>query len=81
MIDAASLTASLPPLFDGYLALGAKVRGARKRDLLRAIPALEWALADGELVLLFLEGTTTAGERILRFRSALFEAAVRAGTP
>ena len=53
----------------------------RKRDLLRAIPALERALTDGELVLLFPEGTTTAGERIRRFRSALFEAAVRAGAP
>lgn len=50
----------------------------RKRDLLRAIPALEEALRDGELVLLFPEGTTTAGDGVLRFRSALFEAAVRA---
>ena len=53
----------------------------RKRDLLRAIPALEQALRDGELVLLFPEGTTTAGHGILPFRSALFEAAVRAGAP
>ena len=53
----------------------------RKRDLLRAIPALERALADGELVLLFPEGTTTAGDGILPFRSALFEAATRAGVP
>ena len=52
-----------------------------KRDLLRAIPALERALAQGELVLLFPEGTTTAGEGILPFRSAFFEAATRTGVP
>ena len=32
LIDAASLTAALPPLFDGYLALGAKVCGAPATD-------------------------------------------------
>lgn len=32
LIDAASLNAALPPLFDGYLALGAKVCGAPATD-------------------------------------------------
>ncbi len=32
LIDSASLSASLPPLFDGYLALGAKVCGAPATD-------------------------------------------------
>lgn len=32
LIDAASLTRTLPPLFDGYLALGAKVCGAPATD-------------------------------------------------
>jgi len=53
----------------------------RKRDLLRAIPALEAALRRGECVVLFPEGTTTDGRDVLRFRSALLEAAVRANAP
>jgi len=54
---------------------------ARKRDLLRAIPALEGALRQGRPVLLFPEGTTSPGPGELPFKSALFEAAVRAGVP
>lgn len=53
----------------------------RKRDLLRAIPAIERALRAGDCVLLFPEGTTTRGDGVLPFKSALFEAAVRAGAP
>ncbi len=53
----------------------------RKRDLLRSIPALEEALRAGECVMLFPEGTTTHGTHVLRFRSALVEAAVRADAP
>jgi 1-acyl-sn-glycerol-3-phosphate acyltransferase len=54
---------------------------ARKRDLLTAIPAIEQALGRGALILLFPEGTTSDGRGILRFRTALFESAVRAGAP
>ncbi len=54
---------------------------ARKRDLLTAIPAIEQALGRGALIVLFPEGTTSDGRGILRFRTALFEAAVRAGAP
>ena len=32
LIDATSLTAALPPLFEGYLSLGAKVCGAPALD-------------------------------------------------
>ncbi|MCA0375503.1 MAG: 1-acyl-sn-glycerol-3-phosphate acyltransferase [Gemmatimonadetes bacterium] len=53
----------------------------RKRDLLRAVPALEAALRRGQRVLLFAEGTTTDGRVLLPFKSALVEAAVRAGVP
>lgn len=53
----------------------------RRRDLLRAIPALEAALRAGRQVLLFPEGTTSPGPGELPFKSALFEAAVRAGVP
>lgn len=54
---------------------------ARPRDLLRVIPEIERALARGERVLLFAEGTTSRGRVVLPFRSALLEAAVRAGAP
>ncbi len=53
----------------------------RKRDLLRAIPALTQSLRDGAMVLLFPEGTTTYGESVTRFRSALVQAAVEANVP
>jgi 1-acyl-sn-glycerol-3-phosphate acyltransferase len=53
----------------------------RKRDLLRAIPALEQTLRSGRSVLLFPEGTTSTGDRLLPFKSALVEAAVRARVP
>lgn len=54
---------------------------ARKRDLLRAVPALASSLASGRRVLLFAEGTTTDGRVLLPFRSALVEAAVIARVP
>lgn len=53
----------------------------RKRDLLRTIPAIEARLLAGDVILLFPEGTTTDGAHVLPFRSALFEAAVRANAP
>ncbi len=53
----------------------------RPRDLLRVVPLLEQALARGEQIMLFPEGTTTDGQSVLPFRSGLYEAAVRAGAP
>lgn len=53
----------------------------RKRDLLRAIPVLEQRLRAGYCVVLFPEGTTTNGNRMAPFKSALVEAAVRARAP
>jgi 1-acyl-sn-glycerol-3-phosphate acyltransferase len=51
----------------------------RRRDVLRAIPQLEATLRGGASVLLFPEGTTSAGRQLLPFKSALVEGAVRAG--
>jgi 1-acyl-sn-glycerol-3-phosphate acyltransferase len=53
----------------------------RKRDLLRVLGEMERRLAGGESVILFAEGTSSRGERVLPFKSSLFEAAVRAGLP
>jgi 1-acyl-sn-glycerol-3-phosphate acyltransferase len=53
----------------------------RKRDLLRVLPLLERRLRAGGGVVLFPEGTTSDGSRVLRFRSPLFAAAVRTGLP
>jgi 1-acyl-sn-glycerol-3-phosphate acyltransferase len=53
----------------------------RKRDLVRVIAAMQRELARGERVFLFAEGTSTRGERVLPFKSSLFEAAVRTGHP
>jgi 1-acyl-sn-glycerol-3-phosphate acyltransferase len=41
--------------------------------------AIEAALADGALVVLFPEGTSTNGENLLPFRTSLLEPAVRGG--
>jgi len=54
---------------------------ARKRDLLCAIPAMTDALARGQRILLFPEGTTGDGRTLLPFKSALVDAAVRARVP
>jgi 1-acyl-sn-glycerol-3-phosphate acyltransferase len=51
----------------------------RKRDLLRVLDAMEDALRRGEAVILFAEGTSTCGSRVLPFKSSLFEASVRTG--
>jgi 1-acyl-sn-glycerol-3-phosphate acyltransferase len=53
----------------------------RRRDVLRVVRALQARLDSGRSVVLFAEGTTTDGADVLPFRSALFEATVRAGVP
>lgn len=53
----------------------------RKRDLLRVLPILEQRLAAGGGVVVFPEGTTSDGSRVLPFRSPLFAAAARSGVP
>ena len=55
-------------------------RGAR-RDLPRAIAAIESTLANGLGVALFPEGTSTPGEEVARFHPSLLEVAARAERP
>lgn len=52
----------------------------RKRDLLRAIPAIASTMRD-RCVVLFAEGTTTDGSCTLPFKTSLFESAARAHVP
>jgi 1-acyl-sn-glycerol-3-phosphate acyltransferase len=54
---------------------------ARKRALLDVLPRMTDALRDGDAVVFFPEATSTRGARVLPFKSALFEAAVRSGAP
>ncbi len=54
---------------------------SRRCDVARVIPAIERALCRGERVFLFAEATSTRGDRVLPFHSALFEAAVRSERP
>ena len=55
-------------------------RNSRK-DVLRVNALIQAALAAGKGVLLFPEGTSTAGFEVLPFHSALLEPAARAGYP
>ena len=52
------------------------IRRARRHDTARINALVHDALAGGECVGLFPEGTTTEGDRLLKFHSSLFEAAV-----
>lgn len=52
------------------------VRRARRHDTARIIALVHDALDEGECVALFPEGTTTQGDRLLKFHSSLFEPAV-----
>src|SRR6266699_2445010 len=49
----------------------------KKRDLLRAIARVETSLNQGLGVVLFPEGTSSAGDKILAFKSSLLELATR----
>lgn len=55
------------------------IRRARRHDTARINALVHEALAGGECVGLFPEGTTTEGDRLLKFHSSLFEAAVANG--
>lgn len=49
------------------------------RDAVRAAGSIEAALAGGDTVVLFAEGTSTRGDRVLPLKPALLEPAARAG--
>jgi 1-acyl-sn-glycerol-3-phosphate acyltransferase len=52
------------------------IRRARRHDTARINAVVHDALAEGDCVGLFPEGTTTEGDRLLKFHSSLFEPAV-----
>jgi 1-acyl-sn-glycerol-3-phosphate acyltransferase len=52
------------------------IRRARRHDTARINEVVHEALGEGECVGLFPEGTTTEGDRLLKFHSSLFEPAV-----
>jgi len=51
------------------------------RDLVRVSAAISQALANGDTVVLFAEGTSTRGDRVLPLKPALLEPAARGGWP
>jgi 1-acyl-sn-glycerol-3-phosphate acyltransferase len=53
----------------------------KKRDALRVVHAMAAALAEGDTVAVFPEGTTGPGEQALPFHANLLQAAVSTGTP
>jgi 1-acyl-sn-glycerol-3-phosphate acyltransferase len=53
----------------------------RKSDLARVLPLLERALAAGYGVIVFPEGTSSAGDDVLPFKPSMFEVAARGGLP
>jgi len=52
------------------------IRRERRRDIARINGHVHDAFAEGDCVGLFPEGTTTEGDRLLRFHSSLFEPAI-----
>lgn len=53
----------------------------RKRDALRVVHLLAEALASGQTVAVFPEGTTSDGQALLPFHANLFQAAIATSTP
>ncbi len=52
------------------------VRRAKRSDTTRTNSEIQAALAQGDTVAVFPEGTTTTGDRLLKFHTSLFEPAV-----
>jgi 1-acyl-sn-glycerol-3-phosphate acyltransferase len=52
-----------------------------KRDIPRVTAAIEKILRDGRGVIIFPEGTSGRGDRVLRFKPSLLEPAARTGLP
>ena len=65
----------------GYLAGTIFVKREKKSSRQEAAIAIQKALEEGESILIFPEGTTTAGPGTLPFRPRAFESAFSAGTP
>lgn len=66
----------------GSLAKGIGTLFVRRGDASQTAATAEqmlWRLRQGRRLLLFPEGTTTAGDKVLRFHSRLFQPAQRAG--
>jgi 1-acyl-sn-glycerol-3-phosphate acyltransferase len=57
------------------------IRRARRHDTARINTLVRDALGEGDCVALFPEGTTTGGDRLLKFHSSLFEPAVAYQVP
>jgi 1-acyl-sn-glycerol-3-phosphate acyltransferase len=55
------------------------IRRAKRHDTLRINELVHAALAEGDSVGFFPEGTTSEGDRLLKFHSSLFEPAVANG--
>src|SRR3954471_19801129 len=53
----------------------------RKRDALRVVHAMAEALAAGQTVAIFPEGTTSTGHGLLPFHANLLQAAIATATP
>lgn len=93
--DILLLAAQLPSVFvskaevAGWPVFGAVCRSVdtlfidreHKRDIPRVTAAIEAVLRDGRGVIIFPEGTSGSGDRVLRFRPSLLEPAARTGLP
>lgn len=53
----------------------------RKRDALRVVHLMAQALRQGQIVVIFPEGTTSDGRALLPFHANLLQAAIATGTP
>ena len=71
------------PLLSRLVAAGGTLylERERKRDALRVVHLMARALADGETVAVFPEGTTADGRALLPFHANLLQAAIATATP